>query len=81
MGNKIEHTTLSHIVASSAIYYDPDPKHTIIKSDEDLLRFHFETDLDETDTSSLSPWLIRFEVDKDKMLAKSINIEHIDNVL
>jgi DNA-directed RNA polymerase II subunit RPB1 len=71
----IEHTTLSQIVASSAIYYDPDPKDSIIKSDEDLLRFHFETELDEIDTSNLSPWLIRFEVDKEKMLARSINIE------
>lgn len=24
-GGKIEHTTLSHVVRSSAIYYDPDP--------------------------------------------------------
>jgi DNA-directed RNA polymerase II subunit RPB1 len=30
VGTAIEHTTLSHVVASSAIYYDPDPTKTII---------------------------------------------------
>lgn len=33
IGDTIEHTTLSHVVASSAIFYDPDPKHTIIQAD------------------------------------------------
>lgn len=35
--SKIEHTTLSHVVRSSQIFYDPDPEHTIIKDDEELL--------------------------------------------
>ena len=29
-GGRIEHTTLSHVVSNSAIYYDPDPTRTII---------------------------------------------------
>jgi DNA-directed RNA polymerase II subunit RPB1 len=33
IGNKIEHSTLAHIVTTSGIYYDPDPKNTIIKAD------------------------------------------------
>lgn len=32
-GGKIEHTTLSHVVRNSAIYYDPDPKKTVVKED------------------------------------------------
>jgi len=43
VGNMIEHTTLAHVVAQSAIYYDPDPKNTIIKADEKLLKLHNET--------------------------------------
>lgn len=39
-GGKIEHTTLSHIVRSSAIYYDPDPLHTIVREDEELLALY-----------------------------------------
>ena len=43
VGNFIEYTTLSNVVASSAIYYDPEPRATIIKADEALLRFHNRT--------------------------------------
>lgn len=27
---QLEHTTLSHVVSSASIIYDPDPRHTII---------------------------------------------------
>ncbi len=40
--SKIEHTTLSQIVKSSQIYYDPDPASTIIKEDEDLIQLYNE---------------------------------------
>jgi len=40
IGNKIEHTSLAHVVTSFAIYYDPNPKETIIKADEAHLEFH-----------------------------------------
>jgi hypothetical protein len=31
VGNKIKYTNLGHVVANSSIYYDPDPKITIIE--------------------------------------------------
>ena len=36
-GGRIEHTTLSKLVKSSAIYYDPDPQRTIVSDDKDLI--------------------------------------------
>lgn len=69
------------MVASSAIYYDPDPRETIIQADEELLAFHNRTDLAATDTSGKSPWLLRFELDGDKMIGRDLNIEQIENVL
>lgn len=39
-GGRIEHTTLSHVVKNSAIYYDPDPEKTIVKDDEQLLELY-----------------------------------------
>jgi len=42
LGQEIEHTTLSQLVSSSAIYYDPDPRETIIKADKELVRFAME---------------------------------------
>ena len=39
---KIEHTTLSDVVKNTAIYYDPDPKRTIIGEDSDLVALYQE---------------------------------------
>lgn len=81
IGNKIEHTTLASVVTSSAIYYDPDPAETIITADKALIEFHNQTNLDDTDTSGLSKWLIRFELDSSKLQGRALSIEYIDNKL
>lgn len=47
IGNKIEYTNLSHIVATSSIYYDPNPKKTVIEADQELLDTFLDTILDE----------------------------------
>ena len=44
-GGRIEHTTLSHVVKSSAIYYDPDYERTIVKEDEMLLALYNDVPL------------------------------------
>lgn len=33
VGNQIEYTNLSHVVKTSSIFYDPDPKKTVITAD------------------------------------------------
>lgn len=40
-GGSIEHTTLSNVVVSTAIYYDPDPSKTCVKEDEELISLWF----------------------------------------
>ena len=42
LGGLIEYTTLQHVVSSSQIFYDQDPKKTIIKADEDLVALYNE---------------------------------------
>ena len=82
VGNTIEHTSLSQLAASSAIYYDPDPRSTIIKADEDLLAFHNEfIGVIDQDPSEVSPWILRLELDSDKMLGRALEIEHIERIL
>jgi DNA-directed RNA polymerase II subunit RPB1 len=44
-GGKIEHTTLSHVVKNSAIYYDPEPSKTVVKEDEELLALYSDVPL------------------------------------
>ena len=78
IGGKIEHTTLSHIVKSSAIFYDPDPERTIVSEDEALLALYNDVPMPHMDSQRLSPWLLRFELDNDKMQFKDLSMGLIE---
>lgn len=79
LGGLIEHTTLSHVVSSSGIYYDPDPERTIIPDDQVLVSLYNEVPvIDEQASQKPSPWLLRFELDADKMVHKDLSIAQID---
>ncbi|XP_043467714.1 DNA-directed RNA polymerase II subunit RPB1-like [Leptopilina heterotoma] len=77
--SRIEHTTLKNLLLSSAIYYDPDINNTVIPEDQEFVNVYQE--VLELDPSSLSPWLLRFELDRNKMLPKEIKMENIANKL
>ena len=89
VGNKLEHTTLSQIIMSTAIYFDPIPPEksglpeSIIPQDIDLIRQHNELNLvkDEYTRDKMSPWVIRLEIDPKKMLGKGkdLTMEIIEN--
>jgi len=42
LGMLIEHTTLGHVVSSSAIYYDPNPEKTVVPDDLALVQLYNE---------------------------------------
>jgi DNA-directed RNA polymerase II subunit RPB1 len=69
LATRIEHATLGDVVTNSAIYYDPDPSKTIIQEDEEILRLYNEAifDDDDQDKQKLCPWVLRFELDDNKM--------------
>jgi DNA-directed RNA polymerase II subunit RPB1 len=67
IGGKIEHTTLNHVIKSSAIYYDPDPTKTIVRDDEALIALYHDVPMIEDAPQKMSPWVVRFELDNDKM--------------
>jgi len=85
VGNQIEYTTLSHVVASSAIYYDPDPEETIITADQELLDGWAELGNAMDDAPSApgatSPWLLRFELDGKRLRYRDVEIDAIAHTL
>ena len=82
LGGMIEYTTLQHVVSSSQIFYDPDPKKTIIKADEDLVNLYNEMPiLEECANDQVNPWVVRFELDNEKMIHKDLTISTIDKML
>ena len=80
----LEHTKLASLVEYSEIYFDPHDSSTIVSNDIDLNNFYneFESMLDECttkiDEKEKSKWIIRFVLNKEKMLDSNINMEEID---
>jgi len=74
ISQNIEYKNLSHIVAEWGIYFDPDPKTTIIEADKELLELHQMTDAlaDQgvTDEQNVCKWVLRFVISTDPFKAK-----------
>ena len=72
---RIEHTTLRKVTANTAIYYDPDPKNTLISEDQGWVNVYSE--MPDCDSTRISPWLLRFELDRKRMNDKRLTIQQI----
>lgn len=80
-GGMIEYTTLNHVVKSSAIYYDPDPTTTIVKDDKDLIDLYNVVPDVDIEQLKVNSWVLRFELDADKMQFKDITMDFIERKL
>jgi len=81
--NTIQTTYFADIVTSSKIYYDPDDFNTTIESDQEFIQTYKEF-IDQklmAPVTNNSPWLLRFELDKAKMLDYNITVMDIQMVL
>jgi DNA-directed RNA polymerase beta' subunit len=82
---ELEFTMLKDIVTVSRIYYDPRNSSTLLAEDTEWLQFFamFEQmDPDATqDEAKRSPWILRLEMDREKMFTKNITMEDIQFVL
>ena len=72
---KLEHTTLRKVTANTAIYYDPHPMQTCIEEDQEWVSIFYELDPKNIDT--VSPWLLRIELDRKRMTDKKLTMEMI----
>ena len=82
LGMMIEYTTLSHVVNQSSIFYDPEPTKTCIPEDQALVQLYNEVPvLEDAQQQKQSPWLLRFELDRDKMVHKGLTMAQIDKKL
>ena len=87
--NKLEFSTLRHVTKSTSIYYDPCKTNASwIDEDSSMLSFfnEFSTRIaeeeeEEEDKSggdeNISPWVMRIELDRRKMLEKGIQMEDV----
>lgn len=73
--SRIEHTTLRSLTHSVELYYDPNPRATLIEADEDLVEAAFL--FGDEDTSNHSKWLLRIVLDRAHLLDKNLNINEV----
>lgn len=75
----IEHTTLKNVTSATEIFYDPDPRSTVIEEDYDTVEAYFaipDEKVEET-IDNQSPWLLRLELDRAKMLDKQLTMAQV----
>lgn len=75
----IEHTTLKNVTSLTEIFYDPDPRSTVIEDDYDTVEAYFaipDEKVEQTIEHQL-PWLLRLELDRAKMLDKQLTMAQV----
>ena len=77
-------TLLRDITMKAAIYYDPKIESTILEEDRDLITFYKQFELQrqtESSTQLFSRWILRLELDREKMFNKNITMDDLSYVL
>ncbi|KDN46403.1 hypothetical protein RSAG8_04347, partial [Rhizoctonia solani AG-8 WAC10335] len=76
---ELAHTTLRTITATTEIIYDPDPQNTIIDEDRDFVEtfFAIPDESVERTLSQQSPWVLRIQLDRAKVLDKKLDMAYI----
>ena len=81
----LELTLLKDITVKTAVYYDPNDDDTLIEEDSQLIKFYklFESDEEPTEgeATKWSAWLLRFEMDRERMFRKNISMDDVAYVL
>ncbi|KCV71205.1 hypothetical protein H696_02156 [Fonticula alba] len=72
----IEHTTLAKVTHKSQVIYDPDQANaSVVEADDDFIQLFFATE--NVDPASLSPWVLRLELDRSAMEAKRCSMDEV----
>jgi len=87
----LELTLLRDMAVKTAIYYDPSDSNTVLKEDEDLLAFYKLFEIASTASETIVPagedeavwskWILRLELNREKMFDKNVTMEDILFVL
>jgi len=74
----IEYTVLGDIVKLTEIYFDPDPRSTVVPMDVEWIKQYYElSGEDDVDVRRLSPWVLRFELNQTAFYDKRMSMMEI----
>ena len=68
-------------MSATQIFYDPDPQHTLIKDDEQILISYNDIVQEEnvSGNDKFPPWLMRFEFDAERVNTRHLTMAKIAN--
>jgi DNA-directed RNA polymerase beta' subunit/intein/homing endonuclease len=83
VAQQLEFTLLQDLVTTARIYFDPYDETTMVTADQEWMAYQraFESQEPAEDQLSRSPWLLRIELDRDRMFAKNITMDDIAFIL
>jgi DNA-directed RNA polymerase beta' subunit len=80
--NTLETTLIKDIIVSSKIYYDKNDSLSTIEDDKQFLEmYNIFQEIDNDCDKTVSPWLLRFEFDKEKMVDLGIDMLDINTAI
>ncbi|KAF8875548.1 hypothetical protein CPB85DRAFT_540875 [Mucidula mucida] len=76
---ELAYTSLRTVTASVEIWYDPNPSSTIIEEDSTFVEAFFAIPDEETESKLhlQSPWLLRLELDRAKMIDRKLTMNYV----
>ncbi|KIM39097.1 hypothetical protein M413DRAFT_447445 [Hebeloma cylindrosporum] len=76
---ELVYTSLRTVTAAVEIWYDPDPSSTIIEEDSIFVESFFAIPDDEVEAKMhlQSPWLLRLELDRAKMIDRKLTMHYV----
>lgn len=77
LAQELEFTLLSDLVTVARIYYDPRDSASVVEADRDWLAFFTAFEETTPSTEAKSPWVLRIEMDREKMFNKNITMDDI----
>ncbi|KAH9982072.1 beta and beta-prime subunits of DNA dependent RNA-polymerase [Lactifluus volemus] len=78
---QLAYTSLRTVTAAVEIWYDPDPQSTVIEEDQVFVEAFFAIPDEEMEQQLhlQSPWLLRLEMDRAKMIDRKLTMEFVAN--
>jgi DNA-directed RNA polymerase beta' subunit len=81
VAQQLEFTLLQDLVTTARIYFDPKDEETLVEADQEWMAYQRAFEQDHEDAEGRSPWLLRIELDRDRMFAKNITMDDIAFIL
>ena len=75
----LEYTTLRRVTHATEIYYDPDPRTTVVEEDKEWVDSYYDLNEGELDLNTLYPWLLRIELARDMMVDKKLLLSEVND--